>query len=100
MDKVKNVQIPETLFVQLYKYFLLDIQDKEICDSIKAGLASKWEAIHKRQLYQNMHIASTAEEQEQARQNYLEEIGAPDAFRWNAEYEQQRQQRRGGGDIE
>lgn len=97
MDKVKNVQIPETLFVQLYKYFLLDIQDKEICDSIKAGLSDKWETIHRRQLYQNMHTASTAAEQEQARQDYLEEIGVHDAFRWNTDYEQQR---RGGGDIE
>lgn len=97
MDKVKNVQIPESLFVQLYKYFLLDMQSEEIHDNIKAGLASKWEAIHRRQLYQNMHTASTAEEQEQARQDYLEKIGVPDAFRWGQDYEQQR---RRSGDIE
>lgn len=92
MDKVKNVQIPEALFVQLYKYFLLDMQDKEMHDSIKAGLASKWEAIHRRQLYQNMHTAPTAAEQEQARQDYLEEIGVHDAFRWTQDYERRRRQ--------
>ena len=82
MNREKQIQIPESLFCQLGKYFLLDIKDNEIEEYIKKGLSDKLEAITRHNLYTQYKTAPTPEQQEKARQEYLDNIGVPDSFRW------------------
>lgn len=48
---MKQVQIPETLFVQLCMYFLLDRTEPEQVDAITAGLQEKLDRIKARTDY-------------------------------------------------
>ena len=80
MEKKKNVTIPEELFIDLVKYFLADIRWDE--DRIRSGLQEKLEAMVKRELYTRYKTAGTPEEREKARQEYLENVGIPENFRW------------------
>ncbi len=82
MNKEKSVQIPESLFCQLGKYFLLDIRNKEIEEYIKKGLSNKLEAVTRHNLYTQYKTAPTPEQQEKARQEYLNNVGIYDNFRW------------------
>ena len=59
--EIKNVQIPFNLFRQLVSYHLMEDQS---CS----------EEIYK--------TASTEEEREKSRQEYLDRRGIPDSFRW------------------
>ena len=73
---MKQIQIPEELFMQLIKYHLLDMQ--ELQPKIKEGLDS----ISMRLLYSKYKTAITEEEKQKARQEYLDRRGVPDSFRW------------------
>lgn len=75
--KEKQVQIPESLFIEICKYFLLDVDVN--ADKIKKGLSNKLEAITRHDLYTKYKTA-TLEQQEQARKEYLEKIGISDDF--------------------
>ena len=77
---MKNVQSPEQLFFALLKYHLLDMG--EVLPEIKKGLEEKVEAMMKRELYTKYKTASTEEEREKARQEYLEKVGMHRDFRW------------------
>ena len=77
---LKNVQISEELFVALLKYHLVEIDD--VLPQIKKGLEEKLEAMVKRDLYTKYKTASTEEEREKARQEYLEKVGMHRSFRW------------------
>ena len=79
----KSVTIPETLFVELSQYFLLDKKDSDTERRIKKGLSDKLDRIVNHNLYTASKTASTAEEREQARQEYLDRVGVPESFRWN-----------------
>lgn len=79
---MKNVQISETLFVDLVKYFLLDMQDTDTYNAIRKGIEAKYEAIEKRKLYTDYKMAGTLEKQEQARTAYLDKVNIPDSFRY------------------
>lgn len=48
---MKQIQIPEELFVQLCLYFLFDKTDKETIDAITSGLETKMERIQARTNY-------------------------------------------------
>lgn len=48
---MKNIQIPETLFVQLCMYFLLDRTEPEQVEAITAGLQEKLDRIKARTDY-------------------------------------------------
>lgn len=48
---MKQIQIPEELFVQLCLYFLFDKTDKETIDAITSGLETKMERIQARTSY-------------------------------------------------
>ena len=48
---MKNIQIPEELFVRLYAYHLLDRQEPEQQQAIKDGLQAKMDAIQRRTDY-------------------------------------------------
>lgn len=78
----KNIQIPEQLFFQLFKYHILDMKDQELQELIVKGLNDKFEALVKRDLYTKSKVAETPEEREKARQDYLDRIGVPQQYRW------------------
>lgn len=82
MSREKSVQIPESLFVQIAKYFLLDEQDEQTKAFIKRGLERKLDAITNHNLYTQYKTAPTEQEQEQARLEYLDRIGVPSSFRY------------------
>ena len=48
---MKNYMIPEDLFLDLVKWHLLDVQDPEREERIRAGLAAKMEADARRRDY-------------------------------------------------
>jgi len=77
---MKNIQIPEQLFFALLKYHLLEID--EVLPEIKKGLEDKLEAMVRRDLYTKYKTASTEEEREKARQEYLDKVGVHRDFRW------------------
>lgn len=77
---MKSVQIPEELFIQLVKYHLLDDDLWE--DEIKTGLERKLENIINRMTYTDYKTAPTEEDQEKARQKYLDRKGYREDFRW------------------
>ena len=77
---LKNVQISEELFVALLKYHLVEMDD--VLPEIKKGLEEKLEAMVRRDLYTKYKTASTEEEREKARQEYLEKVGMHRSFRW------------------
>lgn len=77
---MKNIQIPEALFIALMKYHLLDMED--VKQEIKKGLMDKMDSITMRLLYSKYKTAPTEEEKEKARNEYLDKRGVPDSFRW------------------
>ena len=77
---MKNVQIPQELFIKLLRYHLLD--DDSCTGEVKNGLEQKMNAIVERELYTRSKTAPTEEEREKARQEYLERRGIPEEFRW------------------
>lgn len=77
---MKNIQIPEELFIALMKYHLLDIE--EVQPEIKKGLMDKMDSISRRLLYSKYKTAPTEEEKQKARKKYLDKRGVPDSFRW------------------
>ena len=63
---MKQVQIPQELFVQLIYYHLME--DDSYIDEIKIGLEKKLDALVLRELYGKSKTAPTEEEREKARQ--------------------------------
>lgn len=78
----QNVMIPRTTFVDLYKYFVLGVRTDEAEESIKKVLLDKLEASIRHDLYSRSKGASTVEEREEARLEYLERVGVPTSFRY------------------
>ena len=77
---MKSVQIPYDLFVDLVLYHLNSENDFD--EEIRQGLEQKLDAILNRQLYSRYKTAPTEEQQEQARQEYLDRRGVPQSYRW------------------
>ena len=77
---MKQIQIPEELFVALMKYHLLDME--EVQPEIKKGLEDKMDSISMRQLYSKYKTTPTEEEKQKARQEYLDRRGVPESFQW------------------
>ena len=78
--RMKNVQIPYDLFVALVEYHLG--YDDEYEDEIRQGLERKLDAMMRHELYAKYKTAPSAEEREQARQEYLDRRGIFPGFRW------------------
>ena len=78
MNKEKQVQIPESLFIELVKHFCLDVEDNK--QAITKALNNKLDAIIKHDLYTKFKTAATDAEKEEARQQYLEKIGIHQDF--------------------
>ncbi|MEE1255499.1 MAG: complexin-2 [Lachnospiraceae bacterium] len=77
---MKNVQIPQELFIALMKYFLLE--QEELLPEIQKGLEKKLDALVMRELYTKYKTAPSEEEREKARLEYLDKRGVPESFRW------------------
>ena len=77
---MRNVQISEKLFFALLQYHLVAMDD--VLPEIKEGLAETLAALLSRDLYPTYKTASTEEEREKARQEYLEKVGMHRDFRW------------------
>ena len=77
---MKTVQIPESLFIALMKYHMLEMED--CLPEIKSGLEGKLEAMVKRELYTKSKTAETEAEREEARKKYLDKVGMHRDFRW------------------
>ena len=60
---MKQIQIPEQLFMELVKFHLLDMEEN--LPSIKQGLEAKLDALVMRDLYSKYKTAPTEEEREQ-----------------------------------
>ena len=73
---MKNVQIPQELFMKLLRYHLLD--DDSCTEEVKNGLEQKMNAMVERELYTRSKTAPTEEEREKARQEYLDRRGIPE----------------------
>ena len=77
---MKSVQIPYDLFVALVEYHLA--YDDDCAEEIRQGLEQKLDALVRHELYAKYKTAPTAEEREQARQEYLDKRGVFQNFRW------------------
>ena len=78
--KEKQIQISQTLFIMLVRYFVLDMEVD--CEEIKKELNKKLDAVSMRHLYSAYKTAPTEAEKEEARQKYLDAKGVPTSFRW------------------
>lgn len=82
--KVKTVQIPEALLLELCKYHLCDgLQTPERSAAIQSALREKMQSMEARDLYSIMRDPSKSlQEREEARQAYLDARGIPPSYRW------------------
>lgn len=77
---MKQVQIPQELFILLLRYHLMEDDNHE--GEIRIGLEKKLDAMVLRELYGKSKDAQTETEREKARKEYLDRRGIPDSFRW------------------
>ena len=81
-----NIQIPESLFYDILRYYILKSNGEEIPEDIDKriieGLTDKLQKIVDRELYTTYKTAKSKEEREKARQAYLDSKGIPNSFRW------------------
>lgn len=81
----KNVQIPQELLYDLFRYFLLDEDEDDRNDTQEAiitALEAKLEALVRHDLYTRSKTADTPQEREEARQAYLDRVGMRQSYRW------------------
>ena len=80
IDRMKNVQISQELFMQLLRFHL--VEDESCEREIKRELEKKLDRMVMRDLFGKSKSAPTKEEREQARKEYLDRRGVPESFRW------------------
>ena len=68
------------LFLSLLRYVLIG-QEEEL-PAVKRELEEKLDAMVRRELYTKYRTATTPEEREKARKEYLDKRGVPEEFRW------------------
>lgn len=79
---MKNVQIPQELFLQLVRYFCLDDTSPELYNSLKSDLEAKLDKLARHEAYTAYKTSESPETAEQARQRYLDMVGVHKDFRW------------------
>ncbi|WP_418433679.1 complexin-2 [Anaerotignum lactatifermentans] len=77
---MRNVQISQELFMQLLRFHLME--DESCEKEIKQELEKKMGRMVMRDLFGKSKTASTEEEREQARKEYLDRRGVSEKFRW------------------
>lgn len=78
----KQIQISESLFCDIVRYFMLDQAEPELAKSISKALDKKLNKIVEHNLYTTYKTAPSDEEKEKARLEYLERKGISEDFRW------------------
>lgn len=82
INKKKQIQIPEELFLDLIRWHLVELRDEERAERIRHELSAKLDAMARRELYEKSHNAETPEAREVARREYLDRVGIHQDFRW------------------
>ena len=79
----EKIQIPAMLFHQMVLYIMdhEDTSDRRY-QTIMAGIDRKMENLRRHDLYTAYKLASTVEEREAARQQYLDTTGMHPSFQW------------------
>ena len=77
---MRNVQLSQELFMQLLRFHLME--DESCEKEIKQELEKKMGRMVMRDLFGKSKTASTEEEREQARKEYLDRRGVSEKFRW------------------
>lgn len=81
-----NIQIPEDLFYDILRYYVITSEGEEVPEELDkrvfSGLTDKVQKIIDRELYTTYKTAPTEEEREKARKKYLDSKGIPESFRW------------------
>ena len=77
---MKQVQIPQELFVLLIHYHLME--DDSHVDEIRIGLEKKLDAMVLHELYEKSKTAPIEAERRKFRKEYLDRRGIPESFRW------------------
>ena len=77
---MKNVQIPLTLFLELYGYVVLG--ELKFHDDIVRQLEDKHRKVYNHLLYTTSKTAKSEEERKEARQKYLDEVGMKNSYRY------------------
>lgn len=88
----KNVQIPQELLYDLFRFFLMDEDEDEqeyTQRAIITALEAKLDAMVKHELYTTYKTADSPQERERARQAYLDRVGMRQSFRWPEGYKQE-----------
>ena len=80
MSREKSVLIPESLFSDLVKHHLLDMEGLDT--RIKSGLKAKLDRHEEHRLYSEYKMSSEPEKKEEARKQYLDKKGVPEEFQW------------------
>ena len=88
---MKQVQIPQELFVQLIHYHLME--DDSYMDEIRIGLEKKLDAMVLHELYEKSKTAPTEAEREKSRKEYLDRKEYLTAFAGNGFFDDMRQER-------
>ena len=86
----RNVQIPTQLWDELCRFHLqygeLERWEREeLWRSIHHGLQMKKDALDRRESYTQYKTGATPDDREAARQQYLDQRGVPQSFRWGRE---------------
>lgn len=88
---MKNVQIPEELFVNLCRYHLLgtdameEWEETELLQSIEKGLQNKLDSLLRHELYSKYkNTTLTEKERQEARKAYLDSVGMREGYRWSS----------------
>ena len=77
---MKQVQIPQELFVLLLHYHLME--DDSNVDEIRIGLEKKLDAMVCMNCMKNLRLHRQEAEREKFRKEYLDRKGIPYSFRW------------------
>ena len=77
---MRNVQISQELFMQLLRFHLME--DESCKKENKKELEKELDRMVMRDLFGKSKTASTEEEREQARKEYLDRRGVSESFRW------------------
>ena len=67
---MRNIQINEKLFIQLVKYHLLEIDDKELSEEIKIELDNKLTKLINRDLY-SKYLQAEQKDKREALEEYI-----------------------------
>lgn len=89
-DTKLNLPVTWGELIDLWCYLLELDAHGTMPDALKGlfmAIDGKVRAVTRRELYTRYKTAKTPEERERARQQYMDEVGIPDAYRWPEGYD-------------